>query len=49
MSKRIIISAEELTALGLDQDSEIYVRFRLVSEDRNRLSAWTPIFEIPTP
>jgi hypothetical protein len=49
MSKRIIISAEELASLGIDQDPEIYLRFRLVSEDRNRLSAWTPIFEIPTP
>lgn len=45
MSKKIIISPEELTALGVD-GPEYYIRFRIISEDRNRVSAWTPIFTI---
>lgn len=45
MSKKIIITAEELTALGL-LGPEYNLRFRIISEDRNRISPWTPIFTI---
>jgi hypothetical protein len=45
MSKRIIITPEQLTELGL-LGPEFYLRFRIISEDRNRLSPWTPIFTI---
>lgn len=45
MSKRIIITPEELTALGLS-GPDYQIRFRLISEDRNRISPWTPIFTI---
>lgn len=46
MSKKIIITAQELTNLGVGSFTELYVRYRLISEDRNRYSAWTPIFEV---
>lgn len=49
MSKRVLITSEELTNLGLDANPKLYIRYRLISEDRNRFSAWTPIFEIPNP
>jgi hypothetical protein len=49
MSQKIVISADDLLNLGVDQDPELYVRYRLVSEDRNRVSAWTPIFVVPNP
>jgi hypothetical protein len=45
MSKRIVITPEQLTALGLTGPDYV-VRFRIISEDRNRLSPWTPIFTI---
>lgn len=45
MSKKIIITPEQLTALGFT-GPEYHVRFRIVSEDRNRISAWTSIFTI---
>jgi hypothetical protein len=45
MSKKIIITQDELNALGLT-GPDYYLRFRLVSEDRNRISPWTSIFTI---
>lgn len=45
MSKKIIITAQELTALGISGPN-YYLRFRIISEDRNRISPWTPIFKI---
>lgn len=45
MSKKIIIPRESLpapeTATGFYQ-----IRYRIVSDDKNRISAWTPIFTI---
>jgi hypothetical protein len=45
MTKRIIIPRESLpapeTATGFYQ-----IRYRIVSDDKNRISAWTPIFTI---
>jgi len=43
MSKKITITPEQLSALGLF-GPEYYIRFRIVSEDKNRVSAWTSIF-----
>lgn len=45
MSKRLIITPEQLVALGLT-GPDYQVRFRIISEDRNRISPWTPIFTI---
>lgn len=45
MSKKIIITQDELDALGIS-GPDYYIRFRIISEDRNRISAWTPIFTI---
>lgn len=45
MSKKIIITPDELTALGL-VGPQYNLRFRIISEDRNRISPWTPIFTI---
>ena len=45
MSKKIIITPAELTALGIS-GPEYQIRFRIISEDRNRISPWTPIFTI---
>lgn len=47
MSKKIVITAQELIDLGVGSFTELNVRYRLISEDRNRYSAWTSIFEIP--
>lgn len=43
MSKKIIIPRADIPNAT---DSTFYIRFRIVSEDRNRLSAWTPIYEV---
>lgn len=45
MSKKIIITEEELVALGIT-GPDYSLRFRIVSEDRNRFSPWTSIFTI---
>lgn len=49
MSKRIVITAQELIDFGLGSLTELNIRYRLISEDRNRISAWTSIFEVPNP
>lgn len=43
MSKKVIIPAKELPSL-IAGETDVFVRFRLVSSDRNRVSAWSPIF-----
>lgn len=43
MSKRVIIPRGDLPN---PEGQTFYVRFRIVSQDRNRVSAWTPIFEV---
>ena len=36
--------------LIIDADTEEYIlRYRIVSEDRNRTSAWSPVYRIPAP
>lgn len=42
---KIIITPAQLTALGLT-GPEYNIRFRIVSEDKNRLSPWTSIFTV---
>jgi hypothetical protein len=45
MTKRIIIPKERLP--DIDSLTESYsVRFRLITEDRNKLSYWSPIFSV---
>ena len=48
MSKKLIITAEELDSMGMT-GPDYDLRFRIVSEDRNRFSSWTPIFSISDP
>lgn len=45
MSKKIIIPRESLPAPS--SSTGLYeIRYRIISEDRNRISAWSPIFTI---
>jgi hypothetical protein len=44
MSKRIIIPREDLPNISSATGS-YSVRYRIISQDRNRLSYWSPIFE----
>lgn len=39
---RLVIPRESIPN---PENTTFYVRFRIVSEDKNRVSAWTPIFE----
>lgn len=43
MTKRVIIPANELPSL-IAGETDVFMRFRIVSSDRNRISAWSPIF-----
>lgn len=43
MSKKVIISKTNFPDMSI-YGPEYQVRYRLISEDRNRFSAWTPIF-----
>lgn len=45
MSKKIIIPRESLPAPDT-QNGYYQIRYRIVSDDRNRISAWTPIFTV---
>ena len=45
MSKRIIIPKDRLPDINSITDSYA-VRFRLITEDRNKLSYWSPIFYV---
>jgi len=45
MSKKLIIPKESFGGMSI-YSPEYQVRFRLISEDRNRYSAWTPIFSV---
>ncbi len=45
MSKKIVIPKESLPNL-IAGETQCFLRFRIVSEDRNRVSAWTPIFGV---
>lgn len=43
---KLIIPKSSLPPLNGDSES-YFVRFRLIGEDRNNFSYWSPIFEIP--
>jgi hypothetical protein len=45
MAKRILISKDKLPELNSLTESYA-VRFRLITEDRNKLSYWSPIFSV---
>jgi hypothetical protein len=40
---KITIPKEQLPSLLAGQ-TDCFIRYRLISQDRNRLSAWTPVF-----
>jgi hypothetical protein len=42
--KNVIISQETLP--GVDAQNKHYVRYRIISEDKNRVSEWSPIYNI---
>lgn len=44
--KKVVISRENLPSLGF-VNGKYNIRYRLISEDRNRISHWSPIYEIP--
>jgi hypothetical protein len=46
--KKVIISREDLPAVDLDTRS-YNVRYRLISEDRNRVSHWSNIYNLESP
>lgn len=45
MSKKLIIKSGDLPDI-ISGETQIFVRYRVVSEDKNRVSAWTPIFSV---
>lgn len=45
MAKKIVIPKEQLPNL-IAGETLCFLRFRIVSEDRNRVSAWTPVFGV---
>lgn len=45
MAKKIIIAKENFADMSI-YDPSYQIRFRLISEDRNRVSAWSPIFSV---
>lgn len=45
--KRIKIATEDLPALK--EDRKYYFRYRVVSDDKNRFSAWSPIQSVEAP
>lgn len=45
--KKVIVSPQSLAAVNIVGDNPKYfVRYRIVSEDKSRISAWSPIFEL---
>lgn len=45
MSKKIVISKTNFPEMNIN-DPNYQVRFRIISENRNRTSAWSPIFSV---
>jgi hypothetical protein len=41
-TKKVIVRKSSLPAVG--DENEFYVRYRIVSEDKNRTSHWSPIY-----
>jgi hypothetical protein len=46
--KKVIIGRDELPAVDLDTRS-YNIRYRLISEDRNRISHWSKIYNLESP
>lgn len=46
MIKKIILLNSELPPINAQSDSYA-LRYRIVSEDKNRFSSWSPIFNLP--
>lgn len=42
--KKVIVNSDRLPGVG--SDNKYLVRFRVVSEDRNRFSHWSPIYSV---
>jgi len=40
---------KNIGALPYDKDNGYVVRFRVLSQDRNRMSAWSPFYVVPIP
>lgn len=50
MTKFVTISNDELPYVQVDDDGLYYaIRYRVVSEDRNRFSHWSPIYRVDMP
>jgi hypothetical protein len=45
MSKKIVISKTNFPEMSI-YDPSYQIRFRIISENRNRFSAWSPIFSV---
>ena len=45
MTKKLIIPKESFAEMST-ASPEYQIRFRLISDDRNRYSAWTPIYSV---
>ena len=45
MAKKLVIASADLPNIIAGQ-TQVFIRFRVVSEDKNRSSAWTPIFSV---
>lgn len=48
--KKIIVSVSEIPKLSQTEFNDgikQYVRYRIISEDRNRTSSWSPLVELP--
>ena len=48
MSKKLVIPKESLPNLT-SNNTALVIRFRIVSTDKNRVSAWTPIYTMIKP
>lgn len=47
VSKKVSISVKDLPSMT--SDGKYLIRYRIVSEDKNRISAWSPIYKVPAP
>jgi hypothetical protein len=45
MTKKLIVPKENFQDMNV-YDPQYQIRYRLISDDRNRVSAWTPIFSV---
>lgn len=48
--KKVIIKNKNLPSVTFDDDSLFYsVRYRIISEDKNRTSQWSPVYKLEAP